>query len=364
MNELDQMLNDSAVRFFTDLCTREILDSVEQGNWLPGAWADLREMGLVSAAVMEVEPDVHGLALTSLCTLARQIGRFNVPLPIVETYIAQRLLTQAGIPFDEAEPLSLSTFSLCAPVTLRETQGGYIANGIVRRVPWGRHVAGVVAAIQVGGKDGVALLPRGNIEARNANLAGEPRDTHAYQDTFIPASNVSFTDAGGILARLPLEGALFRSAQITGALQKVLEMTIAYAKDRQQFGRPIAKFQAIQHQIAELAAQVASATAAADAAVHANAGGLAATEIAFAKIRASEAATLACAIAHQVHGAMGFTHEHALHLSTRRLLSWRDEFGSDSHWAEWVGNRLEKLDGASLWRYITSPSTFELAQEH
>ncbi|CAM3849494.1 acyl-CoA dehydrogenase family protein [Bordetella tumulicola] len=360
MNDVDQLLNDSAVRFFTDLCTRSVFERVEHGDWLPDAWADLQAMGLTSAAVTEFEPGQVGLALPSLALLVRQAGRFNVPLPLVETYLAQRALSAAGVPCDPDSPLSLSTYSESVPLQAQATPDGYVVSGMVRRVPWGRHVAGVVAPVQCDGRTGLALLPPGQRAEWGTNLAGEPRDALRYERTPVAAAHVALHDVERIVQALPIEGALLRSVQMTGAAQQVLEMTVQYATERVQFGRPIAKFQAIQHQIAELAAQVASATAAADAGIHLYAASGVSIVAAFAKIRASEAATQVCAIAHQVHGAMGFTHEHPLHLSTRRLMSWRDEFGSDTHWAAWAGERLEQIDERALWAFITAPSDIDL----
>ena len=127
-----------------------------------------------------------------------------------------------------------------------------------------------------------------------------------------------------------------------------------YAQDRSQFGRPIGQFQAVQHQLAVLASQVAAANAAADAAMDAASKGPALFEIAAAKARIGEAAHIANGIAHQVHGAMGFTHEHALHRSTRRLWAWRDEFGTEGEWAEWVGQVAARVGGDGLWAFLTS----------
>lgn len=356
MNDVDQLLNDSAVRFFTDLCTRSVFERVEQGEWLPDGWAELQAMGLTSAAVAEFEPGQAGLMFPSLASLARQAGRFSLPLPLVETYLAHRALSAAGLACDPDMPLSVSTYSECAPLQAQTTHDGYVISGKLRRVPWGRHVSGVVAPVQCDGQLGIALLPVGQITESGSNLAGEPRDALHYERSPVAAAHVCMHGAGHLARALPIEGALLRSMQMSGAAQQVLEMTVQYATERVQFGRPIAKFQAIQHQIAELAAQVASATAAADAGVHHYAADGVPIVAAFSKIRASEAATHVCAIAHQVHGAMGFTHEHPLHLSTRRLLSWRDEFGSDTHWAEWAGKRLDKIDERALWAFITAPS--------
>jgi acyl-CoA dehydrogenase len=362
MNDLDQMLNDSAVRLFADLFPREEHEKNERGEWLAKAWQTLAETGLSAAASMEAEDSPRGLPLASLGLLARQAGGFNVPLPLVETYLAQRALLRAGIEFAEDAPLSLSTFCEGEPLMAQPCAGGYAVTGSARRVPWGRHLAGVVVAIQSGKETGVALLPPAKRFEHKTNFAGEPRDALLYDGEVVPTGCVALGgQAASAQEQWVEEGALLRGAQITGALRRVLETTVQYATERVQFGRPIGKFQAIQHQIAEMAAQVASATMAVDSALMAQSTGRASILAALAKIRASEAATLACEIAHQVHGAMGFTHEHHLHLSTRRLMSWRDEFGSDAHWSAWAGEQLAGLDGESLWLFITDPLGSELS---
>ena len=149
-------------------------------------------------------------------------------------------------------------------------------------------------------------------------------------------------------------GALFRAVAMAGAMGRVLQLAVQYAKDRVQFGRPIGQFQAVQHQLAVLASQVAAASAAADAVTEAVSKGPAHFEIAAAKARIGEAAHLACGFAHQVHGAMGFTYEHELHRYTRRLWAWRDEFGAEAEWAQWIGEVAARLGGARLWPFLTA----------
>jgi acyl-CoA dehydrogenase len=145
--------------------------------------------------------------------------------------------------------------------------------------------------------------------------------------------------------------------QISGALEKILEQSVQYALDRVQFGRPIAKFQAVQHNLATLAGEVAAASAAADAAAEACARpDIAIGEIAIAKVRAGEAAGTGAAIAHQVHGAMGFTYEHSLHHATRRLWSWREEFGNEAVWAARLGRMVAEHGADGLWPFITAGS--------
>jgi acyl-CoA dehydrogenase len=129
---------------------------------------------------------------------------------------------------------------------------------------------------------------------------------------------------------------------------------VRYVTERKQFGRPLAAFQAIQQNLALLAGHTAAAGMAAQAAFHAMDKGDAAFEIACAKIRVGEAAGLGAGIAHQAHGAIGFTYEHTLHFVTRRLWSWRAEFGGDGHWAERLGREVAARGAQALWPLLTS----------
>jgi acyl-CoA dehydrogenase len=71
--------------------------------------------------------------------------------------------------------------------------------------------------------------------------------------------------------------------------------------------------------------------------------------VAVAKARAGEAAGKVAEVVHQVHGAMGFTQEHPLHFATRRLWSWRDEFGNEAYWQERIGRLVCARGGDALW---------------
>ena len=121
-----------------------------------------------------------------------------------------------------------------------------------------------------------------------------------------------------------------------------------------QFGRPIGRFQAIQQNLAVLAGQAAAATAAAEAAIEVAVRDLGSPLVAAAKIRTGEAAGIGASIAHQVHGAIGFTQEHRLHYSTRRLWSWRDEFGNEAYWARRLGGVVAAAGADRLWHGITA----------
>jgi alkylation response protein AidB-like acyl-CoA dehydrogenase len=141
---------------------------------------------------------------------------------------------------------------------------------------------------------------------------------------------------------------------MAGALAHITAISVQYAQDRVQFGRPIGKFQAVQQNLAVLAGQTAAASAAADLGAEAVANGIRMLPIAAAKSRTGEAAGQGAAIAHQVHGAIGFTYEHSLHFFTKRLWSWRDEFGNEAEWNLYVGRHMAKAGADRLWAEITA----------
>ena len=156
-----------------------------------------------------------------------------------------------------------------------------------------------------------------------------------------------------------LMGATVRSVQAAGALETILSLSVRYANERVAFERPIGKFQAVQQNLARLAGETAAALAAAGSAADTIAQTPAfddtvLLEAASAKIRSGEAAAEGSAIAHQVHGAIGFTNEHVLHRFTLRLLSWRDDFGSESYWAAALGELIARRGANQFWPMLAS----------
>ncbi len=158
---------------------------------------------------------------------------------------------------------------------------------------------------------------------------------------------------------LMLMGATLRSLQIAGALEAMLDISVRYSNERVAFEKKISKFQAVQHNLAKLAGEVAAAVAAAGSAADAIANSTSFDDAVFfeaasAKIRCAEAAEKGTAIAHQVHGAIGFSMEHILHRYTLRALSWRDDFGHESYWATELGKFVAARGADDLWPLIAS----------
>jgi len=149
---------------------------------------------------------------------------------------------------------------------------------------------------------------------------------------------------------------LARAAQMLGALQEILVFSVRYARERQQFGRSIGSFQAIQFMVADIAEEVALVSASVRAAANAfatkqaNASALAAAS----KVNAGAAVDLVTANAHQIHGAIGFTQEHPLHHLTRRCWSWRDEADPEMVHARDLGRKLAAgARPGSFWANLT-----------
>ncbi|MBV8848745.1 MAG: acyl-CoA/acyl-ACP dehydrogenase [Methylobacteriaceae bacterium] len=347
MSEARDMLVETAARLFQDHCTPELLRDSNEGV-PPKFWSALVDAGLTRALVSE-KAGGAGVDLADGLALLIEAGRFSVPAPLAETMIAGWLLERAGLPV----PAGVLTFAVARQdesVAAERRGADWRLTGKLARVPWAKDSAGLVVLVAHGEKHVAAYVERDAYRATPGhNLAGEPRD------------DIEFVSAAAKTAASDLDaedwralGATARAAQIAGAMQKLLALSVQYAQERVQFGRPIGKFQAVQQNLAALAGQAAAAVAAADGAIEAAAGDLRSPLIAAAKIRCGEAAGIGAAIAHQVHGAIGFTQEHSLHYSTRRLWSWRDEFGNEAEWSQRLGIRAAKTGADQLWTMITA----------
>jgi acyl-CoA dehydrogenase len=341
---IGEMLRETANRLFRAHCDTETQRAADQGKWPAALWAAIEEAGLHRALVPE-EAGGFGVAVVDALSLLKVAGEHAVPVPLAETMLASRLLAGAGLNIPGG-PLSVAPVRDRESVTLTPAEGGWLASGTLTRIPWARVVNHLVvltdSRVALVGRDSWSIEP-------GENVAREPRDTVRFDGLALAVgpTKVTATDLIAI-------GAAMRTQQMAGALMRLTEMTTQYAQDRVQFGRPLGKFQAVQQNLAVLAGQAAAAGAAADLAAEAVADGLKFLPIVAAKARAGEAAGIAAAIAHQVHGAIGFTAEHDLHFLTRRLWSWRDEFGKDSVWHRLLGRHMARAGADNAWAEITA----------
>jgi acyl-CoA dehydrogenase len=330
MSELRSLLSDTTERVLKDLPAD-----------FDAAWERIRNSGLT---LTMVEEDAGGFGGTwqDACVVIRATGYHATSLPIAESLLACHLVSEASDPY-----------SICvqAKGVLDSRRGSRVFTGRLHDVPYGRHVRGVVTRVNTGGYDEFVFVDCRNpasVETRE-NLAGEPRDTMVLEAAPADSPLSRTVDLYSMLA-------LIRAAQIAGAMEAALSLSVEYTRQRQQFGKPLASFQAIQQQLAVLAEETAAAGMAAASAFRALDRGDASFEIAAAKLRANRAVTLGAPIAHQVHGAMGFTAEYRLQHLTRRLWAWQNEFGNERFWADRIGAGVAARGPENFWADLVAVS--------
>ncbi|MBS0242765.1 MAG: acyl-CoA/acyl-ACP dehydrogenase [Proteobacteria bacterium] len=354
MSENESIVAETAKRIFADLADPQTVNSAKDDAWKAPLWSALEENGLTLAWV----PDDLGGAGASLADgfeVVRAAGRFAAPLPLVETLISGWLLSQAKI----AAPAGMMTVAPVRPKDKITIGADGTLSGRARSVPFARDAAHVAVLAQ--GANGLAVALVATKGLNFSELRGIAGDM-LYDITFDKTKPAKLADAPKGLDQptLMLMGATCRSLETAGALEAILEISVRYSGERVAFEKTISKFQAVQHNLARLAGETAAASAAATSAADAiaNAASLADPgiylEAAAARIRSAEAATEGSAIAHQVHGAIGYTKEHILHRFTRALLTWRDDFGNESQWAVDLGNRVAAAGADELWPLVAS----------
>jgi acyl-CoA dehydrogenase len=325
--------------------------------WDAGLWADLAEAGLTGVGLPE-EAGGSGGELADAVAVVRTLAAGAGAVPVAEQLLAAGpalLAADLDLP-DPAEPLTLAVAGAvhAEPSDDGDGPGRWTLTGTATDVAWAgvaRHVA--VLARPPEGIEGavLALVDAGGLATSDArNLAGEPRGSLVLAGAAASGALLTPARAGEVRARY----ALARAVQLAAALEQVLSWTVQYAGERQQFGRPLARFQAIQMELAEMAGEVTAVTALVDAAVQAlDRGDDVVLPAAAAKVRAGAAVEVVARLAHQVHGAIGFTQEYRLHHLTRRLWSWRDEAGSELTWSQVLGVGLLARGGDGLWPALT-----------
>jgi acyl-CoA dehydrogenase len=341
----DDLLSDAADDLLGRVVTPAALADAERDGWSEPLWSAVSDMGLPGVSVPERLGGQGGSVCDALSVL-RVAGWHALPLPLAETgLLAGWLLATSGLPVPTG-PLTT--------VAQRDGDGlswdGATVTGSLRSVPWVSHCSHVVALV-----DGVVVvLAHDSLVVTPAtNLAGEPRDG-VKCDHVTP---VAWAAAGpGVdVEALRLRGALTRVSLMAGAIERVLDITVRYCGERQQFGRPIARFQAVQAHLVHIAQQAAIASMAADVASREYERGSASLEVWAAKTLCGEAARIATRAAHQAHGAMGMTQEYSLHYLTRRLWSWTQEY-DDARWARRLGDVVIWRGADELYPLITAGS--------
>jgi len=300
-------------RLLADVSSLTQVRAVEAGASVTNLWAALHELGFVDAMVSEARGGA-GLSLAEAGPLVQALGRHLVPVPFAQSMVARALLAAAGVERPEG------SIVLISPTT---HGGGYRQHAVSQA-----QVANY-ALVDLGDHTILTSLSDAAVDATGIH-ASRAADV-SWQSSPHALATIA-TPKGGLR---PI-AAVLRAAEISGAVDRVLDMTIAYACERVQFGKPIGKQQAIQQQLAVMAEQTVMARMAAQVGC---AYGLPPppNAAAVAKQVASTAVTAIVATAHAVHGAIGISEEYDLQLFVRRLHEWRMADGTESYWAGQLG---------------------------
>lgn len=314
MDDIAQLLAETLDRLLDEHCTGRRIREIEAGEPAETLWSLIEESGFADALLPETDGGA-GLDLAQTYPLFELCGRHAVPVPLAQTMVARAALAAAGV----------------------SPPPGSIAIGRARQDDYGAIHAPAVSFGQVADW---ALVALGDAAVF---LRVEVRDRHVFPlDASLSWPAAALTGA----AALPIGGTLLEleaclaSAQLAGAMARIFEQTLDYANGRQQFGRPIGKFQTVQHQLSVMAELVFASRMAAQLGCRASSDERFALAVAAAKARTSEAALEVATIAHAVHGAIGFTAELDLQLFTRRLHAGRLSAGSESFWHDRLGKTL------------------------
>lgn len=341
---MDTLLADSADRLFAGLCNEAAAHGIENGGSANALWEQIEDSGFADVLLPE-ERGGAGLALPDAYPLMYAAGRHALPVPYAHTLLARAWLHAAGAEVP-AGSIAIAGHGLHA-------EG---MNATAQAQAFGRAAQWLLA--QMDGR--TLLLPLGTAE-RNPTESGPAwrgpteRGPAASRDSLdaelhwqaLPAdADAGCTqDPGCGLDTLCAAGT---AALLAGAADRVLELTLAYANQRKQFGKPIGRFQAVQNQIAVMAERAWAARMAAQMACRSADWRPGAVPAAIGKGVASEAAAIIADIGHAVHGAIGITREYELQRYTRRLREWRLAGGSETFWYRSVGAALLQTQDSAL----------------
>ncbi|MES2289079.1 MAG: acyl-CoA dehydrogenase family protein [Pseudomonadota bacterium] len=322
MSENSAFFRETVERILAETLTNALIEACERREMPRALIAALVDNGVTMMLVPESAGGI-GASIADAVAVLRTLGAAAAPGPILETILGNALLAEAGL--DPVDGTLALAFCSDDPPVLHD-------------IPWG----GLADHVLVVSDTGISISKAAEWAVRpSLDAAGEPRDTlsDGPEGSFAPLD----------VHRATRTAAVLRAGQILGAIEWSLSRSIEYAGERKQFGREISKFQVIQQMLAELAAHLLASAVLTEAAAEA----LTETMISAARSRLGDAADAAISISHQVHGAMGFSREYALNHRTRRLMSWRDDFGSVLEWRRALAGGFVDCSRETFWPTVS-----------
>jgi acyl-CoA dehydrogenase len=344
----DDLLSDAVRQLLTAQCTPQVVRNIEAGQSARPLWQLIEASGFADALVGEAQGGA-GLDLSAAYPVLELCGAFALPVPLGETMLARGLLAQAGVAVPPGSiALGDAVSGKEGGVVCGNVHGGQVADWVLVAKPTMRDVAqGAVHGSGQSSSPSSTVGPTAGNAPHAASLLLPVSQAKKSAAGFCLDANLQWPEV--VVAKAPLiqcsydvkelQACLY-AAQLAGAMQAVFTRTLQYANDRNQFGRPIGKFQAIQHQLSVMAEHAFAARMAAQMGCRSSTFMPDRLCVAVAKARTSEAAVEVAALAHSIHGAIGFTQEFDLQIFTRRLHLWRQAGGAESYWHTVLGEAL------------------------
>jgi acyl-CoA dehydrogenase len=325
----------------------DILTGADGQDVTGPAWSALVTAGLTRVGI---DPDFGGEGgdLGDAAQVITAAAYHGLRAPLVETLmLAGHAAVAGGLRLPEG-----NLTAAASPVPATRVNGEWTLSGDASEVAWADHLDAVLVLGRCGdGGEAIAAVLEADavtVTQRALNLAGQPRVTVWFET--VPVAAQWAVVPASLPSALRLFGAFGRTCELYGAMRRCLDLTVSFAQVRAQFGRPIAGFQVVQHEIVEMAGEVAATAAALRSAQQQIASPEQAVfPVGSAKVQASRAAGRVAALAHQVHGAIGLTAEYPLHYATTALWAWRDEYGGRQQWQRQLTDVLRTEHGGDLW---------------
>lgn len=357
LTEEQELISSTAREFLEARCpishVREMVS--DPAGYSSGLWKEMADLGWTGMAFPE-EHGGFGAGFLELGLVIEEMGRYLLPGPFLPTVVLCGMtIARHGTEDQKDNRLSgiaggdvVMSYARAAPragwgysgsdVRVAADGEEYALSGTAMFVPYA-HVAAELLVIAQHGDDPdrltAFLVPTEGLTTEALDTIGSDHHSRVVFD----GSRVTEADIVGgeghgqeVAETAAAHGAAAACAEMVGGAQRVLDMTVQYASERQQFDTPIGAFQAIQHHCATMGVDVLSSRLMAFEAIWHLAEGLDAAEsVSMAKAWVSDAYRRVCALGHQVHGAIGFTAEHELHHYLRHAIARELAFGDGPH---------------------------------
>jgi acyl-CoA dehydrogenase len=338
MSDSREIFRETAERVLADTLTPSHIAAAERRILPAELFSALAETGVTAMLAPDAQGGVDA-PISDAVAILRAAGAAAAPGPLLETMLGHLLMARAGI---EAPPGALTLIFHDADTDMARAGMSWRGPLTLANIPWGGLAERIL--IVVPAPTGVGLVSTRPLDwtvTPGVDAAGEPRDRLSVQDL----SNECALLDGVTFDALFATASVMRAGQQLGALEWILRRSVEYAMERKQFGRELGKFQVVQQMLAELADNVLAAAAITEAAAECGSAAL----VAAARSRIADASDTAVTIAHQVHGALGFSREYPLNLRTRRLMAWRNDYGDVLFWRRRLAGGFLGLSREAFW---------------